>query len=174
MNAKSKASCQASLTSTKCRDVWIECWCWWKNWKNWKSCFEEVCARHMNICTNVAVTKFQKSCQHTVLVQLRSYDVNVGFRFSPAFLILSFGSVKVWAEEWMCASHISYGDPTNEPLWDSTSENWICSQKCPIAPKGDPTNEPPWDSTTEKWIRSQKWVSAPTGDPTDDPPGIAQ
>ena len=77
MNAKSKASCQASLTSTKCRDVWIECWCWWKNWKNWKSCFEEVCARHMNICTNVAVTKFQKSCQHTVLVQLRASDVNV-------------------------------------------------------------------------------------------------
>ena len=63
---------------------------------NTSVCFEEVCARHMNICINVAVTKFQKSCQHTVLVQLRASDVNVGLRkFSPAFLLLSFGSVKV-------------------------------------------------------------------------------
>ena len=45
---------------------------------------------------NVAVTNFQKSCEHTVSVQLRASDVNVGFRkFSPRFLLLSFGSVKV-------------------------------------------------------------------------------
>ena len=28
---------------------------------------------------NVAVTKFQKSCEHTVSVQMRASDVNVGF-----------------------------------------------------------------------------------------------
>ena len=48
------------------------------------------------LCINVDVTKVQKSCEHTVSVQLRASDVNVGFRkFSPAFLLLSFGSVKV-------------------------------------------------------------------------------
>ena len=70
-------------------------------------CFEEVCARHMNICTNVAVTKFQKSCKHTVSVQLRAFDVNVGFEnFLQHFCLSHLGQSKCERKQQLSTSFL--------------------------------------------------------------------
>ena len=56
---------------------------------------------------NVAVTKFQKSCEHTVSVQLRASDVNVGFEnFLQHFCLSHLGQSKCERKQQLITSFL--------------------------------------------------------------------
>ena len=55
----------------------------------------------------MAVTKFQKSCKHTVSVQLRAFDVNVGFEnFLQHFCLSHLGQSKCERKQQLSTSFL--------------------------------------------------------------------